>query len=77
MFGRYPNITGTISRVAHGNDMATADGAFARSLVSITGNATGSGWTEQFVFSANKSNSMYKGTNIQPSALQALIIIRV
>ena len=73
-----PNITGEIHGIAHGKDeQATASGAFTRSLVSATGNATGSGWTERFVFSANKSNSMYKGTNIQPSALQALIIIRV
>ena len=86
MFGRLPNITGYISgrRMSmYGSRMfPEVGGSFyyqqdttANDRAEITMHDVASA-RDNYLFSAANSNSVYNGSNIQPKAFQALIIIK-
>ena len=82
MFGRYPNITGAHSVQGNGysaHGPTYTSGAFKRNETGyVDGGKSGSGaYLSEVGFDASASSSYYSSDSVQPSALQALIIIRI
>lgn len=75
-----PNITGNTSNSTKVLDLISATGAITKRVADKPNFSSygGGGGSYAFGFNANLSNSLYgKSSNIQPAALQILIIIKI
>ena len=71
-----PNITGKFAATVEYVGLCTFEGAFQKQKT-IFNTAPGQGiGANDVTFNASSSNSLYKGSVVQPSALTSLVLIK-